>query len=265
MSRRLKTAFAAVLVALTGAIAAQPANATATHGAKPTIVLVHGAWADASSWSGVIARLRSDGYPVLAPANPLRGLASDAAYLDNLLATVDGPVVLVGHSYGGAVITNAAGADPDVKALVYVSAIIPDEGESVFGLATKYEGSEIGDNTITTVPLASGDADVYVKTENFADIFAADLPRSTSALLAVTQRPVTYGALTEPSGKPAWKTIPSWALISRDDHVIPLQAQRFMTARAKSHTVEVSASHAALISKPGAVTQVIETAARSTN
>ncbi|MDP9846277.1 alpha/beta fold hydrolase [Streptosporangium lutulentum] len=260
---RLKTAFAAALVVLTGALAAQPANATAAHNAKPTVVLVHGAWADASGWNGVITRLRKDGYPVLAPANPLRGLASDAAYLKGLLATVDGPVILVGHSYGGSVVTNAAGADPDVKALVYVSAVIPDQGESVFDLSTKYAGSKIGDNTIKTVPLASGDADVYVKTEGFADIFSADLPRSTSALLAATQRPITYGALTEPSGAPAWKTIPSWALIPRDDQVIPLQAQRFMTARAKSHTVEVSGAHAVLISKPGTVTQLIETAARA--
>ncbi|MFC0551252.1 alpha/beta fold hydrolase [Planotetraspora thailandica] len=265
MSRRLKTAFAAVLVALTGAVAAQPANATDARGAKPTIVLVHGAWADASGWNGVITRLRNDGYRVLAPGNPLRGLASDAAYLKGLLATLDGPIVLVGHSYGGSVVTNAAGDDPDVKALVYVSAIIPDQGESVFDLSTKYAGSKIGDNTITTVPLASGDADVYVRTENFADIFSADLPRSTSALLVATQRPITYGALTEPSGKPAWKTVPSWALIPRDDQVIPLQAQRFMTARAKSHTVEVAGSHVAMISRPGTVTQLIETAARAAN
>ncbi|MGN9789037.1 alpha/beta fold hydrolase [Nonomuraea sp. ZG12] len=217
MFRRSNTAFAAVLVALTGTLAAQPANATVTHGTKPTVVLVHGAYADASGWNGVIARLRNDGYPVLATANPLRGLASDAAHLESLLATVDGPIVLVGHSYGGAVATNVAGDDPDVKALVYVSAVIPDQGESVFDLSTECPGSQIGDSTIKTVPLTSGDADVYIKTENFPDIFAADLPRSTSALLAATQRPITYGALTEPSGAPAWKTVPSWALIPRED------------------------------------------------
>ncbi|WP_327588397.1 alpha/beta hydrolase [Nonomuraea sp. NBC_00507] len=262
MSRRQKTTFAALLVALSGALVAQPADAT---GAKPTVVLVHGAWADASGWNGVVSQLRRDGYPVIAPANPLRGLASDVAYLNSLLATVDGPLVLVGHSYGGSVVTNAANADPDVKALVYVSAIIPDQGESVFGLAGRYEGSKINNDTIKTVPLASGDADVYLKTDNFADIFSADLPRSTSALLAVTQRPITFSALNDPSGTPAWKTVPSWALISRDDQAIPVQAQRFMTARAKSHTVEVPASHAALIIDPGAVTRLIETAARATD
>ncbi|WP_379498338.1 alpha/beta hydrolase [Nonomuraea thailandensis] len=175
-----------------------------------------------------------------------------------------GPIVLVGHSYGGAVVTNAA-ADPDVKALVYVSAFIPDQSETVFGLATENEGSKISPDTIKTVPLPSGDADVYLRPENFTDIFSADLPRSTSALLAVTQRPVTYSALNEPSGTPAWKTVPSWALVSRDDHAIPLQTQRFMTARAKSRTVEVTGSHAALISKPGTVASLVETAARATD
>ncbi|MGW0803274.1 alpha/beta fold hydrolase [Nonomuraea sp. NPDC002799] len=257
---RLSTA-ALSLAALT--LTATPAATAESTAALPTVVLVHGAWADASGWNGVIARLRSDGYPVLAPANPMRGLASDAAYLSSTLASVDGPIVLVGHSYGGSVATNAAGNDPDVKALVYVSAFIPDQGENAFDLANKYQGSKIGNDTIKTVPLPSGDADVYLKTENFSDIFAADLPRSTSAVLAITQRPVTYGALAEPSGTPAWKTIPSWALISRADQAIPLQAQRFMTARAKSRTVEVNGSHAALISHSGQVAQLIETAARA--
>ncbi|XVV12624.1 alpha/beta fold hydrolase [Actinoplanes sp. CA-131856] len=254
----------AVALAVAGvAIAAPAAQAGQAPKTKPTIVLVHGAWADASGWNGVISRLRHDGYTVKAPANPLRGLASDAAYIRGVLNATSGPIVLVGHSYGGAVITNAATGDKDVKALVYVSAFVPDAGDTVLGLATKYEGSKLTPDATQAVPLPNGDLDVSIKPENFADVFSADLPRWQSDLLAVTQRPVAQSALLEPSGTPAWKSIRSWAVVSKADHAIPVAAQRFMTQRAHAKTTEVNASHAALISQPGTVTRVIETAARS--
>ena len=235
---------------------------------KPTIVLVHGAWADSSSWSPVVRRLQRHGYTVHAPANPLRGLSSDAAYLSSYLHTISGPVVLVGHSYGGAVTTNAATGNPAVKALVFVDAFAPDEGETIVQLATAQPGSAIGGDPTTVfdpvpIPGASGDVDLYVKKSIFADAFANDLPPRTAAVLGAVQRPIAFSALVTPSGAPAWETIPSWYLVGTEDHIIPAAEQRLMAARAHAHTVEISASHLAMISHPGPVTRLIIDAAKS--
>ncbi|TCM38489.1 alpha/beta fold hydrolase [Kribbella sp. VKM Ac-2568] len=239
---------------------------------KPTIVLVHGAWADGSSWSAVTSKLQSAGYTVDVEANPLRGLASDAQYLRDLLATIPGPVVLVGHSYGGMVTTSAATGNPNVKALVYVDAFIPDQGDSVGALAAAQPGSELDPNSsITAVPIhdASGNvinADVYIKPNQFAGLFAGGIPAKQAAVLAATQRPLTASTLGETlAGVPAWKTIPSWDLIGTADKVLPTAEQKIMAHRADAHITEVDAPHLSMISDPDAVTDVIVDAARATS
>ncbi|MFI6317653.1 alpha/beta fold hydrolase [Nonomuraea sp. NPDC050556] len=229
---------------------------------KPTIVLVHGAFADASSWNGVAGRLMRAGYPVLAPANPLRGVAADAAYLAGVLATLSGPVVLAAHSYGGMVITNAAVGNANVKALVYVAAFTPDEGDTLVGLQTKYPGSKLGEAALDFRPYGTGLVDAYVKHESFHQVFAGDLPRSTADLMWAGQRPSDVRALQEPSGAPAWKEIPSWYLVARDDKVLPAAAQRFMAQRAGARITEVRASHVAMISRPDVTFDLIARAAR---
>ncbi len=259
------------------ALHAQHASRGVAAAPKPTIVLEHGAWADGSSWSGVIRRLQNDGYTVVAPPNPLRGLASDAATLADFLATIQGPIVLAGHSYGGAVITNAATGNPNVKALVYVDAFIPDQGENVFALNAAQPGSCLGGdptkvfNFVPYPGAPAGDFDAYLKPApdlpypGFHDCFANDLPASQAAVLAATQRPIALSAGSAPSGPPAWKTIPSWALIGTIDHVIPPAELVFMANRANAHITEIRASHLSLISHPAAVEDVIVNAARSTS
>jgi len=236
--------------------------------ARPTVVLVHGAWADASSWTGVISRLERDGYTVLAPANPLRSLSGDATYIGSVLKSIAGPIVLVGHSYGGAVITNAATGNPNVKALVYVDAFVPDAGESVLQLASMNPGSLLP-FAISEVPYSQGTdgsgIDVYIDPARFRAAFAGDVPGDRAALMAVTQRPISLAALTQASGPPAWRTIPSWYLVGLDDKAIPPATEEFMAARAGSHTVEIDASHASLVSRPQAVTDLILSAIRSTS
>jgi pimeloyl-ACP methyl ester carboxylesterase len=239
---------------------------------KPTIVLVHGAWADGSSWSAVTSQLQSAGYTVDVEANPLRGLATDAQYLRDLLATIPGPVVLVGHSYGGMVTTSAATGNPNVKALVYVDAFIPDQGDSVGALAAAQPGSDLDPNSsITAVPIrdVSGkvvDADVYIKPDQFAGLFAGGIPAKQAAVLAATQRPLTASTLSETlAGVPAWKTIPSWDLIGTADKVLPPAEQEIMAHRAGAHITEVDAPHLSMISDPDAVTDVIVDAARTTS
>ncbi|MFD7994247.1 alpha/beta fold hydrolase [Streptomyces mexicanus] len=226
---------------------------------KPTVVLVHGAWADSSSWSQVLERLRKDGYPVRAIANPLRGLTSDTAYVSSCLSTIKGPVVLVGHSYGGAVITNSAASDPDVKALVYIAGFIPVKGETVGGLAAQSSPS---------IPLVStvvpDGTDVSIDPDHFREVFAGDLDKNTAAGLAVTQRPANTRAVTDASVEEAFRTVPSWSLITRQDHAIAPALQRSMSQRAGAHTEEVNASHAVMISHPATVTHIIEDAARDT-
>ncbi|MEU8275746.1 alpha/beta fold hydrolase [Microbispora bryophytorum] len=230
---------------------------------KPTIVLVHGAWADASSWSDVTGRLQRLGYTVLAAPNPLRGLGGDAGYLSAFLAQrTGGPVVLVGHSYGGAVVTNAAGTDPDVKALVYVDAFVPDEGETVLGLQGGGDPSALFD--VVAYPGApAGDVDLYIKPAVFPQAFAGDLPAATAVRLAAEQRPITLSALQEPSGPPAWKKLPSWYLIGTKDGILPPSLQATMANRAHSHVTKVAASHLSMLSRPQAVVDVIVAAAKS--
>jgi pimeloyl-ACP methyl ester carboxylesterase len=257
-------ALAALLAA--GALLTSSGQAKSrTTSTKPTIVLVHGAWADASSWNGEISRLQADGYPVVAPANPLRSLSGDADYIASVLKTIKGPIVLVGHSYGGAVITNAATGNPNVKALVYIDAFVPAQGESVLGLAGKFPGSQLP-AAITEAPYTAGPGqsgvDVYIKPADFRAAFAGDVAPATANLMAITQLPVTLAALSEDSGVPAWQTIPSWYLVGSRDEAIPPATQKFMAKRAHSHTVEIAASHASLVSHPAAVTKLILAAAR---
>ncbi|RBQ21284.1 alpha/beta hydrolase [Spongiactinospora rosea] len=244
------------------AAAAQTAGAAKE---KPTIVLVHGAFADASSWSGVITRLHRDGYRVIAVANPLRGLSSDAAYVRSVLDSVKGPVVLAGHSYGGSVITEAAAGDPDVKALVYIAAFIPDAGESAAALAAKYPGSTLGETLATSsYPLPGGGTgtEATIQQDKFRKQFADDVPAGTAAIMAATQRPVSIAALEEKATKAAWKTVPSYALVAGKDKNIPPKAQYWMAERAHARTVSAkNASHAVAVSAPGTVADLIRRAA----
>jgi pimeloyl-ACP methyl ester carboxylesterase len=232
--------------------------------AKPTIVLVHGAWADASSWSRVITRLQSDGYTVYAPPDPLRGVANDSAYLASFLETIPGPVVLVGHSYGGAVITNAATSDPEVKALVYVDAFIPDQGQTISQLVSAEPGSQLDPTkSFNFVPFGpgAGDVDLYVKPSIFPEVFANGLSPRLAAELAASQRPLAASALQEPSGPPAWATIPSWSVIGTQDHVIPPAEQVAMSTHAGARITEIDAPHLSMLADPGDVTHVIVKAA----
>jgi pimeloyl-ACP methyl ester carboxylesterase len=237
-------------------------------GAKPTVVLVHGAWADASSWTGVITRLQRVGYPVLAPPNPLRSLPGDSAYLAAFLATLPGPIILVGHSYGGAVITNAATGNPNVKALVYVDAFAPAQGETILPLVGPDSALAVDPATVFDLrPYPggpAGDVDVYLKPQVVASSFAQDLPARTTAVMAATQRPLAFSAGLQPSAAPAYETIPSWYLLGRQDKIIPAAQQRFMAQRAHAHITEIDASHVSLISHPDAVEQIVAAAAHAT-
>jgi pimeloyl-ACP methyl ester carboxylesterase len=255
------------------AAAGRPARATATtraSGPKPTIVLVHGAWADSGSWNAVTALLQSAGYTVYAPPNPLQGLAYDTATLaDFLQHTITGPIVLVGHSYGGEVITNAATGDSQVKALVYVDAYLPAQGEDLTDLTTTGSCFAVQDLTsvFNFVPFPgapSGVADAYVKPSVFPGCFANGLPAREGAVLAATQRPLASSTFTDQSGVPAWKTIPSWDVIGLNDKVLTPAEQLFMAKRAGAHVTEISAPHLSMISNPGVVASVIIQAAQAT-
>lgn len=258
------TAVAAALLA--ASVGPASAGKAASSQRKPTVVLVHGAFADSTSWNGVVKKLKRDGYPVIAAANPLRGLSADAAYLKRLLASIDGPVVLAGHSYGGSVISSAALGADNVKALVYIAAFLPEQGESAVELSGKFPGSTLGEAlrpVPITLPDGSQGADLYIEQGKFHDQFAADVPENTTDLMAVAQRPVTSAALEEGGSEPAWKSVPSWVLVATEDLNIPPQAQRFMAERANARTVEVRASHAVSVSRPDAVADIIEKAART--
>jgi pimeloyl-ACP methyl ester carboxylesterase len=272
-TNRARTAFTALATAsiLAGLLVTTTGPATADRGAtteapKPTVVLVHGAFADSTSWNDVISKLRHDRYPVVAVANPLRSLSGDSTYLKEVLAGIDGPIVLAGHSYGGSVISNAATGNENVKALVYLAAFLPDKGESAAELSGKFPGSTLGD-ALRPVPTTNADDsqvnDLYIQNDKFRHQFAADVPRDKTDLMAVTQRPITDAALAEGAAEPAWKTIPSWVLVATQDLNIPPAAQEFMAQRAHAHTSKVRASHAVSVSKPGKVTEVIEDAAHS--
>jgi pimeloyl-ACP methyl ester carboxylesterase len=234
---------------------------------KPTVVLVHGAFADASGWNDVTEKLQKAGYTVYAPANPLRGLTGDAAYIRDFLSTIDGPIVLVGHSYGGAVITNAATNNPNVRALVYVAAYALDEGEALVQANELGGGhTDIADNLVVRpYPGApAGDADGYINPAAFRDIFCADLPAKQAAVMAASQRGASLSSLFTPSGPPAWKTIPSWYLVAAGDRTIPPEAERVMAHRAGATTIEIRSSHVAMMSHPGTVAALIRTAAART-
>jgi pimeloyl-ACP methyl ester carboxylesterase len=250
------------------------AQAVANHGKttseKPTVVLVHGAWADGSSWNRVTKRLQADGYTVAVPPNPLRSLSGDSTYLALFLSTISGPIVLAGHSYGGAVITNAATGNASVKALVYVDAYIPDQGQSLVQLTGPGSCFYVQNLTdvfnFVPIPTApSDDVDVYVKPDLFPGCFANGLPAKKGAVLAAEQRPIMTAALNEQSGVPAWKTIPSWAVVGLDDHVIPPAGQLAMANNAGATITEIHAPHLSMLSDPAAVTKVIDQAAKATS
>jgi len=268
--RGAAVAFALVLtiglgLGLTAAAAASDGHNE--RGPRPTVVLVHGAWADASGWNQEITNLERRGFTVIAPANPLRDLASDTAYIRSVLQTISGPIVLVAHSYGGAVITNAAVGVPNVKALVYIAAFAPDNSESLAQLVTMNPGSQIGPTTLDfrPYPLPGGgtDIDLYIKKSAFHDAFAGDLPLQMTDQMQATQRPFANAAFVAPSGEPAWKTIPSWYMVAKQDNAIPPATERFMAQRAHASTVEVDSSHVAMISQPEATTRLIRDAADS--
>jgi pimeloyl-ACP methyl ester carboxylesterase len=273
---RLRLIIAAVIAAIAGLViplsqiasAGTAEAATVGVGPKPTIVLVHGAWASTGNWDGVIQRLQADGYTVYAPPNPLQGLPYDSAYLADFLHTISGPIVLVGHSYGGAVITNAATGDPQVKALVYVDAFAPAQGQTLAQLLASVPGTCAVPANLNVVPFPgapAGVGDAYIKQSVFPSCMADGLPATEARVLAATQLPIATIALTQPTGVPAWQTIPSWAVVGTADHAIPLALQLAMDKTAHAHITEVDAPHLSMVSDPGAVTNVILQAVRATS
>jgi pimeloyl-ACP methyl ester carboxylesterase len=266
--RRVVAVLVALGLALGLVLLPSASDATGRHGPKPTVVLVHGAFADASGWNGVTTKLQRRGYPVIAPANPLRSVSADSGYLASVLATIPGPIVLVGHSYGGEVITNAAAGNPNVKALVYVAAFAPDQGETAGELAAKFPGSQLTPENLVLRPFpvsaTETSLDAYINPARFREIFCADLSATTAAAMGASQRPAAVSTLGEPSGTPAWKTIPSWYLVARQDRAIPAEAERYMAQRMHAHTREIDSSHVAMISHPKVVTDLILDAARAT-
>jgi pimeloyl-ACP methyl ester carboxylesterase len=235
----------------------------------PTALLVHGAFADAGSWTGVIAELQNHGIPVLAPPNPLRGLASDAAYIAAVASQIDGPVVLVGHSYGGALIT-VAGTTENVVGLVYVAAYVLEEGESLGELQGRFPDSPLVGNLEQAIyPAVEGAepaVEVTIRAEAFPAVFAADVPAAVTTVLAVAQRPLAAAAFTETASAAAWRTKPSWALVAGADQAINPEVERFGAKRAGATIVEVEgASHAVAVSQPKKVADLIREAVRATS
>ncbi|MFD3492279.1 alpha/beta fold hydrolase [Streptomyces sp. NPDC058690] len=251
-----------------------PSSATAATGsrpapgAKPTVVLVHGGYADSSCWNGVVRELQSKGYTTIAGSNPLRGIPTDAPYIGSLLDSISGPVVLVAHSMGGTVITNAAAGKGNVKALVYIAAFAPDVGESQGELIDKFPGSEVLPVSVPvpyTKPDGTTGTDLYLSKDGQA-AFAADVSTATFRLLQATQRPFDADSFTYPTQAAAWRTIPSWGLVAGRDKAIPPAAERWMYSRANFRkVVEVpTSSHVAMISHPKTTAKLIEDAARAT-
>jgi len=234
---------------------------------KPTIVLVHGAFADASSWNGVIERLQQQGYTVIASANPLRGVTADSAYTASLLNQIDGPVLLVGHSYGGVVITNAASSAPNVVGLVYVAAFAPDEGENLGDLSAGSKDSVLNSALVQynypTGPGGQTSVEFAINPPKTREAFAGDLPDQQIALIAATQRPIAAAAFSDASGPPAWKKLPSWAVVATGDKAAGADLVRAEAQRASADIVEVEGSHVIMISQPQVVTDHILKAARA--
>jgi pimeloyl-ACP methyl ester carboxylesterase len=248
-----------LLLVLAFAVLAAPASAKTT---KPTIVLVHGAFADASGWNAVTENLQDDGYSVLAPPNPLRGVSADAAYMKSFLGQIKGPIVLVGHSYGGMVITNAATGNANVKALVYIAAFAPAQGDTVLSLSGMAPGAMLGPDTLDIFNFPNPDGTIgqegSIKPSAFREVFAADLPKKLTAVMAVSQRPASLVALGEPSGPPAWANIPSYYMVASKDNAIGAANERIMAKRIKAKTVEIKgASHVVFISHPKETTELI--------
>jgi len=267
-------AAAAGLVVAGASAASASSSRPSSHaaGPLPTVVLEHGAWANSASWNGVVQRLQADGYTVDVPPNPLQGLAYDPAYLADFLHTITGPIILVGHSYGGAVITNAATGNPQVKALVYVDAFIPNQNQTIGQLVTATPGSCVAVPPATIFNFATfpgapaGVFDVYIKQSLFPSCIANGLPASEAKALAAAQEPLSTIALNQPSGVPAWKTIPSWAVIGTADHAIPPAELIAMAHAANARiTLVPHAPHLSMVSNPGVVTSVIIQAARATS
>lgn len=254
-----KTRIAASLAVLAAGFLAPAAEAQE----KPTVVLVHGAFADSSSWNGVIAALQHDGYRVVAAPDNLRGVRADADVVARVVKGINGPVVLVGHSYGGSVISEAAEGAPNVKALVYVAAFAPEAGETALGLTGKFPGSTLAPTLAPPVPLAGGGKDLYIRQDRFPAQFAADVPAAQARLMAAGQRPVAEAALSEPSTAPAWKHVPSWFVYGDADRNIPPAAMKFMAQRAGARETLVvkGASHVVMVSHPAHVAELIERAA----
>jgi pimeloyl-ACP methyl ester carboxylesterase len=232
---------------------------------KPTIILVHGAFADSSSWNGVIPILQGHGYKVIAAANPLRGVNADADGVAAVVKSVPGPVVLVGHSYGGSVISEAGEGAANVKALVYVAAFAPDEGETALGLTGKFPGSTLGPTLAPPVTLTGGGKDLYIRQDLFHQQFAADVPVAAARLMAAGQRPIAEAALTEAESAPAWKHTPSWFVYGDADRNIPPAAMAFMAQRAHARQTVVvkGASHVLMLSHAAEVAGLIEQAAKA--
>ena len=254
----IKTLAAAALAGIAlNAAAVEPAL-------KPTIVLVHGAFADSASWDGVSKKLIADGYTVIGAANPLRSVKGDAAVVSGIVKSIAGPVVLVGHSYGGAVISAAANGNSNVKSLVYVAAFAPDQGETALELSGRYPGGTLGSALAAPVPTADGGKDFYIDQAKFHQQFAADVPKAQASLMAAGQRPIAEAALTEAAGAPAWKNLPSYFVYGSADKNIPAAALQFMAERAKSRKTVVidGASHVVMTSKPAQVARLIEDAAK---
>lgn len=258
--KKMLTLLAAASVLSSTTMVQNPATAAE---AKPTIVLVHGAFADSSSWDGVIAKLQKDGYSVIGAANPLRSVKTDADYVAGIVKNISGPVLLVGHSYGGSVISAAVQGNSNVRGLLYVAAFAPESGESAIELSGKFPGSSLGLTLAPPVALPGVGEDLYIQIAKFHDQFAADVPKLKARQMAAGQRPVTAAALNEASPAPAWKTLPSWFIYGKADKNIPAAAQDFMAKRAASKKTVVieGASHVVMTSHPTEVATLIEEAA----
>jgi pimeloyl-ACP methyl ester carboxylesterase len=232
---------------------------------SPTVVLVHGGFADASSWNGVIDRLQGEGLNTLAPANPLRGVVADSAYVTSVVKTIEGPVLLVGHSYGGLIITNVGAQVDNAVGLVYVAAMAPDEGEAMLDVAADYPKTPLIDALRpASVAPSEAETDFVVAPESYRAAFAADLPEESTRILAVTQRPFVGAALSTPSGPAAWKSLPSWYAVATADEAIHPDQQRFYANRMGATTIEVEGSHSIAVSQPAVIADLIRTALAAT-